>query len=472
MQCSTLHLVTRREFLARFAAASVMAQTSVQGATAEVRAATSVRPPETNDVPQMHIPISRIKSVIRRDDTILRLGGHGDNFHMSWAADDRQFVSVCDGEGWTEKPKGMYRSRIYAISGGPPHPTFQEVPGYPDNMDVSDWVTIAQYYSYGTLALDGRIYQFLGTPNPPPPDVLACPPRPAFGEPPQRWVGAKLIYSPDNGQTWCNHDGSTPVVWETEQRQSRKNMFFFEEPRGVFSVSSVLQMGKNYEANRDGYIYIYSPNGNTEGTMNELVMCRVSKPHILDRAAYEYFSGLGSNGVAAWTRDIKERAVVHTFAGGWVNDATVHTGEIPWSWVPSVTYNAPLGLYMMANWGTGRAPGGGWYSKPSYLGLYVAPNPWGPWTQVHEETAWMPGNDSAARAYSPIISPKWIAADGRSFWLVWSDVKGLDTNKEGWNDVFYDSVDNPDWVEHNMTKLRRVLPNYQFNAQRVDLMTA
>ena len=40
----------------------------------------------------------------------------------------------------------------------------------------------------------------------------------------------------------------------------------------TFSLLSVLQMGKNYEWNTDGYVYVYSPNGNLDGTMNQLVI--------------------------------------------------------------------------------------------------------------------------------------------------------------------------------------------------------
>ena len=46
-------------------------------------------------------------------------GGSGDNWHMSWAGDDRQVVSLCDGYGWSETPKGMYNSKLLSIAGGP-----------------------------------------------------------------------------------------------------------------------------------------------------------------------------------------------------------------------------------------------------------------------------------------------------------------------------------------------------------------
>jgi hypothetical protein len=87
----------------------------------------------------------------------------------------------------------------------------------------------------------------------------------------------------------------------------------------------------------------------------------------------------------------------------------------------------------------GCAPDGMWFGKPSYLGFWIAPQPWGPWTQVHEETAWTPLGDGKARCYQPQISPKWLAEDGRSFWLVWTDFQVIDGER----------------------------PHYAFNAQKV-----
>jgi hypothetical protein len=42
------------------------------------------------------------------------------------------------------------------------------------------------------------------------------------------------------------------------------------------------------------------------------------------------------------------------------------------------------------------------------------------------DTAGVGPRDPHARAYQPQISPKWIAPDGRSFWLVWTDFQMID----------------------------------------------
>src|SRR5437667_2821375 len=40
---------------------------------------------------------ARIKGLRRIEDTVARLGGEGDNWHMSWTNDDRLVAGLCDG---------------------------------------------------------------------------------------------------------------------------------------------------------------------------------------------------------------------------------------------------------------------------------------------------------------------------------------------------------------------------------------
>lgn len=356
--------------------------------------------------------MKKIQGIRRLEDTTLRMGGGGDNWHMTWAGDDKQYVSLCDGCGFPGMPSGNYNSRAYAINGDAAEMTFEYLPGYPDLINTWGTPDCSRYYNFGILALDGGIYQFLSTPNHP------------FQEPEPRFVGAKLIYSPDNGRSWRNQDGSSPVGWERWEQRSGDNMIFFREGGDAFSLLTVLQMGRNYEYNRDGFVYIYAPNGNTEGTMNQLVMCRTAKDRILERGEYEFFVAHRPGGAAEWSKDIADRGIVHTFPEGWVN-RLIH----PYAWHPSVVYHAPFGVYLMANWGMGCAGNGEWFGKPSYLGFWTAPEPWGPWTQIHEEKEWTPAGDPNARAYQPQIAPKWIADDGGSFWLVWTDFQVVDDKR-------------------------------------------
>jgi hypothetical protein len=430
---------TRRSFIKHTAALGVTAAAASMHRRA--RAATASLPPV------------RIKGLIRRDETILRHGGEGDDFWLTWAADDRQLAAMQDGVGWFKDPKGIYNSRLWAVSGGPQDATFEDLADYPDLTSMSPE---GRYYGFGTLALDRSIYQYLCT---------------GYGAADSSgWTGAKLIYSPDVGRTWHNQDGSTPVVWESLAQQSLKTLVFHRESRDAFSLLSILQMGRAYADNRDGYVYVYSTNGNTDGTRNELVMFRVPRAKILNRNEYEYFSGTTPPGSVTWSHDINARRAVHTFPRGWVD----HPNPTE-AWLPSVVYNAPLDLYMMANWGCGTAPDGSMFGKPSYFGFWVAPQPWGPWTQVHEETAWTPGHDAAARCYVPVIAPKWISPDGKSFWIVWTDFQKKDPKGE-LAQLEQQSKDKKDWTHQDILRtasiMHRTMPYYGFNTQRIDLLLA
>ena len=75
----------------------------------------------------------RIVGIERLDDTAVLNVGNGDNWHMTWAADGRQFTGLCDGEGFAGIPgeTGEYRnSRVYAIIGDAPKHHFEFLPGY------------------------------------------------------------------------------------------------------------------------------------------------------------------------------------------------------------------------------------------------------------------------------------------------------------------------------------------------------
>jgi hypothetical protein len=331
---------TRRQFPKEATAVGAVAAAA---AARIVTAGTYAQPSATTRRSTSSAGAWPIKSVVRREETILRYGGDGDNFHMTWAADDRQYVSLSDGQGWFDNPTGgwCFNSRLYSVQGGPRSARFDDVPGYP-----------------------------------------------------------RLT------------------------------------PR------------------------------------NELVMFRVPKAQFLNRSAYEYFAGLQANGHATWTKGIGERAVVHTFPRGWENDPSL-TKHDAYGWTPSVTSNAPLRLYMITSWETGQPPNGELFGGPSYLDLWVASRPWGPWRQINEETAWCSGNDLNARTYSPQIAPKWIAKGSKSFWLVWTDYQNLGgQNALSRPDKLVEKTADPNkaWQD-TLDFMRKCMPYYAFNTQRVVLVT-
>ncbi|MEO8721934.1 MAG: hypothetical protein ABI395_00195 [Sphingobium sp.] len=438
--------LTRRDLLRQTSCASLLASFTFSAACARLPGTSGKQSP---------YPVA----ARRREDMILRLGGLGDGYKMTWAADDRHYFGVNDGSGWLQPPRKFYNSHMWSVSGGPADAKFADVAGYPDLDKMTRPDDASSYYGHGTLAVDGKLYQFLSTLD-------------RRTETPRHWTGAKLIQSADMGRTWKNQDNSAPVIWEDWAEQKR-GLAFYDEPQGAFSLISVLQMGRDYVLNRDGYVYLYSPNGSVDGQMNELVMARVPKGRITDRAAYSFYAGELA-GVPQWNRDIAARQPVHRFPRGWVNSTNLFEGDlVVEAWLPSVTFVDALGLYLMAASGTGCAPDGTEFGKPSYLGLWAATTPWGPWTQFHEETAWTPAYDGAARAYAPQIVPGWVAKDGKSFWLAWADLQGMrDFTRD--RSLLGAELQKAKDVHERTAVIadfhRRKLPYYALNTQRVDLV--
>lgn len=452
-------MATRRQFMGQWGAAGLLlAGDSLRYKAASIAAPSDEKAPGTCGKEQR-----RINGLIRRDDSILRFDLWG-SCATTWAGDDRVFVVVNGGWG-TEKYYGTasFYSRLFTTGDRLPKLKFQDVVGYPDAIISVNKSPFARFWGGDILMVDGVLYQCLLTSNGP--SVL--PDGSIYHG--FRYVGCKLIYSRDYGRTWHNQGGG-PVRWEKWHDRSKANMaFFHEEPEGAFTSFSFLQMGRNYELNRDGYVYGYSVDSGAAA--GDVVMFRVPKLRVCSRREYEFFAGVTSGGHAVWTIDISRRAPVLTFSGGLTNVEANHGGQSASAWgIPSVTFNGPLGLYMMVNCRTR-------VGQPSALTFLVSRDPWGPFRQVHYESAWVPGRDRASRALAPTIPSKWIAADGTSFWMTWCDdefrgchaqdpfgagMAELRDNYDIQDDAVFSRVGNA-WTKEHM-------PYYRLNMQRCDVI--
>jgi hypothetical protein len=127
-----------------------------------------------------------------------------------------------------------------------------------------------------------------------------------------------------------------------------------------------------------------------------MVLARVPRRDMKKRDAYEFFERLDGHGSPVWTGDIGKRGSVFT-----------HRGK---SYRSSISYHAPLKRYLWCH----TLPGG----DPRFaggLGIFDAPEPWGPWTTAFYTTAWDigPGETSS-------FPTKWMSPDGSTLHLVFS----------------------------------------------------
>lgn len=341
---------------------------------------------------------------VRIEPTVWRIG-HGDNWHMTWAADDRQYTALGDGSG--SSPTGtVWNTRVYGLTGTPPNHSLQTLPAYPPAA-----YALQHWYGYAILSVGDHLFHYIS--------YLEQGQWHGVGTLPDRFRGVRLVHSPDRGSSWFFADG-TPMNFSTP---APEKMLFWDQPDLTFSLLSALQYGQEYGDNKDGFVYLYAPNGWVEGKMNQLVLARVPKDQILNRQDYEFFVARQADGGALWSKDILQRGVVHTFPSGWVGS------YLAYSWHPDVVYVKALGLYLMAAGGTGKN-GSRALSQPSSLGFYTAPAPWGPWKEVYWNPNWIVDSQSD-RLYEPVIAPQWMSADGRSLYLVHSN------SRDNFSDKYY-----------------------------------
>jgi hypothetical protein len=187
---------------------------------------------------------------------------------------------------------------------------------------------------------------------------------------------AQLAWSSDHARTWTWCD------WRFETS---------------FGCPTFLNFGKNYTGARDDYVYIYSPD--TESAYHAadgMVLARVAKGRITERAAYEFYRGMSPEDAPLWTRSITERRAVFRYPG--------RCGR------STISYNAGLGRYLLCQ----TLPGGDARYRGGF-GIYDAPQPWGPWTTAYFSEAWDAGPGETGS-----LPTKWMSTDGKTIHLVFS----------------------------------------------------
>jgi hypothetical protein len=354
-------------------------------------------------------------AVTFQTETLFRQGTRGDNWCLTWTADDSQVTSMCDGD-WLDSGHD-YHSHLYRLLGGPEAFTREDLPSFPEfGGEEGSW------FGYGIVSLDGVLYATVSK------------------TPGTRWSGPfrgiKLLKSIDNGERWLRVDrqGKERALGPLDEARNEVNeaeMFFLEEfgqphvgqEAYPFSYVAFVQHGKDGSAAPDDYVYIYSPEG---AATNRLLLARVRKHELGVRDSWEFFAAYDGSGQPEWTPDIRERGPVHEFP-----EKSRDGNYFGWySWLPSVVWNEGLGLYIMVNGGTYAGHGmtssdedyyDAWmHTETGSLGFWYSKDPYGPWREIQYTEYWT-ADDPGNRTYQPKLSPKWISADGREMVLIWSD---------------------------------------------------
>jgi hypothetical protein len=285
--------------------------------------------------------------------TIRRTGSDCDTFPSSWADDGHLYAAFGD-------CRGMEPLRPEKLGMG-----FLRIAGPPDSFEATNVISETGENkgqgqhgkkASGMLMVDGVLYMWARNAG-----------------------NAQLAWSTDHARTWTWSD------WK------------FTES---FGYVTFLNFGRNYSAARDNYVYLYaSDEDNAYVPWKRMVMARVPKDRIRERAAYEFFKARDAKGGAVWTKDFRgRRAVLENPRGlGYRFQASYNAGLKRYL-INQITYNADVNT---------RFQGG--------MVIYDAPEPWGPWTTAYFTRLW-----DVAPGESQHFPPKWMSADGRTMHLIFS----------------------------------------------------
>jgi hypothetical protein len=341
--------------------------------------------------PSSAIPRSDFIRGVDFDWGTLRADGLGsDNWAITWADDDHQYVSWGDGVGfgakdWREQ-SGPQRVGFGfgRVEGGPRDYTLANVSGGKDAEHPPDSVFDGKGFGnargngkcYGLLSVGGVLYAW----------------RIGDGHP-QHTAFSELYLSDDHGASW----------WSGGVRFSREE---FRNHRGFFAPT-FCQFGRDGAGARDDYVYIYAPDvcvdeGWEVQIPGRITLMRVDRRHLERRDHYEFYAGLDTSGAPVWDRDIENRAPAFEDRGRGVMRT-------------SVSWNPGLRRYLLATQQVSR-----WRIRNGHLGLYESPEPWGPWKEVLCENAWTLGLQKGYKNVFYNFSPKWWTDDGRGFVLVYT----------------------------------------------------
>ena len=312
-----------------------------------------------------------------------------DNWAITWADDDHQYAVFGDGSGFRTSNALRASLGVARIEGGKDDYSAFNV--FKTGNEAGGWAG----KSLGIISVEGALYMF----------------RNGTGSAAGAFQQTELYKSADHGASWT----FTGVKWlDTD----------FIGSKGFFSPT-FLQFGKNYEGARDGFVYIYAVEETTSAGSDawdvqrpgEISLIRVPTSSLSSQGAYEYFAGRDGAGNPLWSPDVNRRVPVFRDAPNGVMRT-------------SVSYNAGLKRYLLTTQQVSR-----FRERDYHIGIYEAPEPWGPWFTVLFQDAQQvgPGLNQGTKTVYWNFSNKWLSADGTRFVLVytgpgadqWGTVEGV-----------------------------------------------
>ncbi len=287
-------------------------------------------------------------------ETIARGARGSDNWPITWADDDRLYTAYGDGHGFQPRVDRKLSLGLATVAGMPN-----------DFRGVNLRSKIEQFgggssgrKASGMLMVGGRLFMLVRNAD-----------------------NAQLAWSDDRGKNW---------QWADWKFQTS------------FGCPTFLNFGRNYQGAGDDFVYVYSFDSDSAyQPADRMVMARVPKDRLVDRAAYEFFVGLDTGGRPRWSKNVDDRGAVFHHAGRCYRSAVTYNPYVQrYLWVQIIPDQRGKKIDT-------RFEGG--------FGIYDAAHPWGPWTTVYFTEKWDVGPGETAS-----LPTKWMSPDGRTMHLVFS----------------------------------------------------
>jgi len=314
----------------------------------------------------------------------------GDMWPMTWADDGYLYAGAGDNSGTVGKGLAFSPMNLWRAKGEANNPDVELVHHLPVDPKIYCQGENA-HHEYGVkpaglICLNGVLYMAVENIN-----YGDCP---EFNR--QHNLNGWIAVSRDYGATWDTD--ATPQDFFT----------------GRVSSCHFLQAGQgNGCIMADGHVWAYFPCGlesddswwcNGDG----LLLGRVKPDQLLNRGAWEFFTGTNGNNEPQFSHDYLQAVSVFTY---------MHfTGE------DHVSYNPYINRYILGNYAFYNPQTGEprpYHNEPNreyltQLTLFESENPWGPWKLFYRDDNWLVGG------YQPSFPVNWMNPDGGSMAMLGS----------------------------------------------------
>jgi hypothetical protein len=174
--------------------------------------------------------------------------------------------------------------------------------------------------------------------------------------------------------------------------------FVIAHTPGNIHPNAFINFGKDNAGARDGFVYFTGGKitDTAEDEDGQMYLIRATPANVPTMSAWEYFTGLDTNGKPVWGAAAAAKGAFFdpNFGGG------------------QMTYHPATNRYLLTAQG----------ATISDYALYEGPQPWGPWSTVFATHTWGPSGASFGTGETLGISypEAWMSDDGKTMWAAFS----------------------------------------------------